>query len=73
MPGWTGTYWVKHVTSVKAVTKPEGFWMNPAYRIPLGKFPMVARFTSQETAVNTPDHRDGRELADHQPCATAPR
>ncbi len=28
--------------------------MNPAYRIPLGKFPMVARFTSQETAVNTP-------------------
>jgi Mo-co oxidoreductase dimerisation domain len=28
--------------------------MNPAYRIPLGKFPLVARFTSQETATNTP-------------------
>jgi len=28
--------------------------MNPAYRIPLGRFPIVARFTSQETAVNTP-------------------
>ena len=28
--------------------------MNPAYRIPLGKFPIVARFTSQETAANTP-------------------
>jgi hypothetical protein len=28
--------------------------MNPAYRIPLGKFPIVARFTSQETATNTP-------------------
>src|ERR1700688_2363873 len=28
--------------------------MNPAYRIPLGAFPMVARFTSQETATNTP-------------------
>src|SRR5262249_32272885 len=27
---------------------------TPAYRIPLGKFPIVARFTSQETAVNTP-------------------
>jgi DMSO/TMAO reductase YedYZ molybdopterin-dependent catalytic subunit len=55
LPGWTGTYWVKHVTSIKAVTKPEsGFWMNPAYRLPLGKFPLVARFTSQETAVNTP-------------------
>src|ERR1700719_1493638 len=55
VPGWTGTYWVKHVTSIKAVTKPEtGFWMNPAYRIPVGKFPLVARFTSQETAVNIP-------------------
>jgi DMSO/TMAO reductase YedYZ molybdopterin-dependent catalytic subunit len=55
VPGWTGAYWMKHITSIKAVTKPEsGFWMNPAYRIPLGKFPVVARFTSQETAVNTP-------------------
>ena len=56
VPGWTGTYWVKHVTSIKAVTKPEtGFWMNPAYRIPVGKFPLVTRsFTSQETAVNVP-------------------
>lgn len=55
VPGWTGTYWVKHVTSIKAVTKPEtGFWMNPAYRIPVGKFPLVARFASQETAVNVP-------------------
>jgi len=55
VPGWTGTYWMKHLTSIKPVTKPEsGFWMTPAYRIPLGKFPLVARFTSQETAVNTP-------------------
>lgn len=55
VPGWTGTYWMKHVTSITAVTKPEtGFWMNPAYRIPLGKFPVVARFTSQDTPVNTP-------------------
>jgi sulfite dehydrogenase len=55
VPGWTGTYWMKHLTSIKPVTKPEsGFWMTPAYRIPLGKFSLVARFTSQETAVNTP-------------------
>jgi hypothetical protein len=46
---------MKHVTSIKALTKPESsFWMSSAYRIPLGKFPLVARFTSQETAVNTP-------------------
>ncbi len=55
VPGWTGTYWMKHVTSIKAVTKPEsGFWMNPAYRVPVGRFPMVARFVSQETETNTP-------------------
>jgi len=55
VPGWTGTYWVKHLTSVQAVTKPfDGFWMKSAYRIPTSKFPLVARFTTQETATNTP-------------------
>jgi DMSO/TMAO reductase YedYZ molybdopterin-dependent catalytic subunit len=55
VPGWTATYWMKHVSGIDVVTKPfEGFWMKSAYRIPLGKFPGVARFASQETEVNTP-------------------
>src|SRR5438067_10973666 len=55
VPGWTGTYWVKHLTSIQLVTKPfDGFWMKSAYRIPVAKFPLVTRFSSQETAVNTP-------------------
>jgi DMSO/TMAO reductase YedYZ molybdopterin-dependent catalytic subunit len=55
VPGWTGTYWMKHLISISALAKPQGgFWMNPAYRIPLGKFPMLARFISQETDTNTP-------------------
>ena len=55
VPGWTGTYWIKHLTKINALTKPQGgFWMNPAYRIPLGKFPIRDRFVTQETAVNTP-------------------
>jgi sulfite dehydrogenase len=55
VPGWTATYWMKHVTTISAVTKPfEGFWMKSAYRIPVGKFPVVSHFASQETAVNTP-------------------
>src|SRR5215510_11038754 len=38
LPGWTGTYWMKHLTSVTALTKPESrFWMSSAYRIPLGR------------------------------------
>ncbi len=55
VPGWTATYWVKQLVSINVATKPfEGFWMKSAYRIPLGKFPLVARFTSQDSAVNTP-------------------
>jgi sulfite dehydrogenase len=46
---------VKHLTKIAAVSRPfDGFWMKTAYRIPLGKFPLVQRFISQETAVNTP-------------------
>jgi hypothetical protein len=74
VPGWTGTYWLKHLTKINALTKPQGgFWMNPAYRIPLGKFPIRDRFITQETAVNTPiteivvnslvtSHREGAKV-----------
>jgi DMSO/TMAO reductase YedYZ molybdopterin-dependent catalytic subunit len=74
VPGWTGTYWMKHLVDIEILTRPlGGYWMNPAYRIPLGQFPMVARFTSQETATNTPitemvvnslitSHADGAEV-----------
>jgi len=55
VPGWTGTYWVKHLTRIDVRNQPQGgFWMNPAYRIPAGKFPGVARFRTQETPANQP-------------------
>ncbi|MGZ5137206.1 MAG: molybdopterin-dependent oxidoreductase [Burkholderiales bacterium] len=55
VPGWTGTYWMKHLVSIQGLSKPlQGFWMNPAYRIPLGKFPLIDRFITQETESNTP-------------------
>ncbi len=55
VPGWTATYWMKHVTSIQAVSQPfKGFWMATAYRIPKGVFPVVDRFASQETEANTP-------------------
>ncbi|HEY1798391.1 MAG TPA: molybdopterin-dependent oxidoreductase [Stellaceae bacterium] len=55
VPGWTATYWTKHVASIDAVTKPfDGFWVKGAYRIPTGKFPIVQHFDSQVTAVNEP-------------------
>jgi len=74
VPGWTGTYWMKHVTNVNVLTKPQGgFWMNPAYRIPVGKFPIRDRFITQENAASTPiteivvnslvtSHREGAKV-----------
>lgn len=55
VPGWTATYWMKHLDSIEASTKPfDGFWVKKAYRIPAGKFPIVRRFLSQMTAVDEP-------------------
>jgi DMSO/TMAO reductase YedYZ molybdopterin-dependent catalytic subunit len=55
IPGWTATYWIKHVTAINAMSKPfDGFWVKSAYRIPTGKFPVVQRFATQETEANTP-------------------
>ena len=54
VPGWTGTYWVKHLTDIHVQpTAFDGFWMKSAYRIPTGAFP-TARFASQETPETTP-------------------
>jgi len=55
VPGWTATYWMKQVASLRALSQAlVGFWMNTAYRIPKGKFPVVDRFLSQETETTTP-------------------
>jgi len=55
VPGWTATYWMKHLTSVMVSTKPfDGFWVKNAYRIPTGKFPVVQHFETQVTAMNEP-------------------
>ena len=53
--GWTGTYWMKHLNSIQVISQPlKTFWMNTAYRIPKGKFPVVDRFLSQENDTSTP-------------------
>lgn len=55
VPGWTGTYWVKQLTDISVRTEPQGgFWMNPAYRLPAGRFPAADRFPTQETTANVP-------------------
>ncbi|MGO9703032.1 MAG: molybdopterin-dependent oxidoreductase [Xanthobacteraceae bacterium] len=55
VPGWTATYWMKHLDTIEAWTKQfAGFWMKSAYRIPSGKFPIIQRFQSQITSSNEP-------------------
>ena len=35
VPGYYGTYWVKHLSDIQVIDHEfEGFWMKPAYRIP---------------------------------------
>ena len=35
VPGYFGTYWIKHLSEIQVVDAPfQGFWMSSAYRIP---------------------------------------
>jgi sulfite dehydrogenase (cytochrome) subunit A len=55
VPGWTGTYWMKHLTSIEVSTRPlSNFWMKTAYRVPAGMFPVDHPFTSQVTEATVP-------------------
>ena len=82
VPGWTATYWVKHLTSIRVEPKAfDGFWMKSAYRIPTARF-AGARFASQENAETTPiteiminslvtSHTDGQRLDRGRPAELA--
>jgi DMSO/TMAO reductase YedYZ molybdopterin-dependent catalytic subunit len=55
VPGWTATYWMKHVTSIQLSSKPlENFWVKAAYRVPAGMFPVDRAFPSQDTQATWP-------------------
>jgi len=55
VPGWTATYWTKHLTHLEIRTKPvDSFWMQKAYRVPKGMFPVEQPFVSQETQQTAP-------------------
>jgi hypothetical protein len=65
---------MKHLVHIDVRTTPQGgFWMKPAYRIPVGIFPIRDRFLTQEDATSTPiteivvnslitSHRDGAKV-----------
>jgi DMSO/TMAO reductase YedYZ molybdopterin-dependent catalytic subunit len=54
IPGWTATYWMKHITNLDIrSTKLDNFWMKSAYRVPSGMFPGTP-FPTQDTVANRP-------------------
>lgn len=55
VPGWTSTYWMKHLSMITVSSKPlDNFWISKAYRVPAGMFPVQAPFLSQNNATTWP-------------------
>ena len=55
VPGWTGVYWMKHLDAIEIRSQPlGGFWMEKAYRVPAGMFPVELPFTTQAKAATVP-------------------
>ena len=78
VPGFYGTYWVKHLESISVLDKPfDGFWMQKAYRIPdndcactepgkaADKTVPINRFTVRSFLTNLTD--GGQVKAGHTP------
>ncbi|MEO6006125.1 MAG: molybdopterin-dependent oxidoreductase [Opitutus sp.] len=52
VPGYYGTYWIKHLNAVTVVNEPfTGFWMAKAYRIPDTAGASIAPGTVPKTTV----------------------
>jgi DMSO/TMAO reductase YedYZ molybdopterin-dependent catalytic subunit len=79
VPGYYGTYWVKHLSDIAVIDHEyEGFWMKPAYRIPdndcacvpPGTAPAatrpIGRFTVRSFITSV---SDGARLRANQPVA----
>lgn len=55
VPGWTATYWMKHVSSIQLSSKSmDSFWMQKAYRVPANMFPVDHPFPSQDNKASWP-------------------
>ena len=55
VPGWTATYWMKHISSIQLSSKPlDNFWMQKAYRVPATMFTVDHPFPSQDNPTTWP-------------------
>jgi sulfite dehydrogenase (cytochrome) subunit A len=55
VPGWTATYWMKHIDAIHVSDKPlDNFWIKGAYRVPANMFPVDLPFRSQMNDTSWP-------------------
>jgi len=55
VPGWTATYWMKHLNNIQISSKPlDNFWMKAAYRVPAGMFAVEQPFQTQANSSSAP-------------------
>jgi DMSO/TMAO reductase YedYZ molybdopterin-dependent catalytic subunit len=55
VPGWTGTYWMKHLREIEIRSQPlDSFWMRKAYRVPKDMFPVDLPFGTQADPTTVP-------------------
>ena len=68
VPGWTATYWMKHVTAIQLSAKPlDSFWMQKAYRVSRRHVQGGSSVPDAGQPDRLADHRDGGELGDRRP------
>ncbi|SME90773.1 sulfite dehydrogenase (cytochrome) subunit SorA apoprotein [Tistlia consotensis] len=77
VPGWYGTYWVKHLSAITVLDHEfESFWMDPAYRIPDNACTEPGRKAAKTVPINRFDVRsfvtsvaDGETVPADRPLA----
>ena len=68
VPGWTGTYWMKHLISDHRADQAAGRFLDePGLPHSGRQVPGGGAFRLPGKRHLDADHRDGRQLADHQP------
>ena len=67
VPGWTATYWMKHVTNIQLSSKPlDNFWMQEGLSRAGGHVPGGSPVPLAGQSDDLADHRDGGELGDRR-------
>ena len=67
VPGYYGTYWVKHLNEITVIDNVyDGFWMKTAYKIPNNSVRLCR--ARDEACIRRADQSNECPLVHHEPC-----